>query len=141
VKGGEKLQKKSIPVDSRKVNENEPSSVEFEKAGADVKKIRSKVLTDPLGRNAYDRARIEIGRHQSSLAQVRKLRSLAQATVAELMDMDQSEISRLEHRTDLLLSTLRKYIQATGGELQLVAHFPDGDVELLVGEDLFEVLP
>ena len=55
--------------------------------------------------------------------------------------MDQSEISRLEHRTDLLLSTLRKYIQATGGELQLVAHFPDGDVELLVGEDLFEVLP
>jgi hypothetical protein len=57
------------------------------------------------------------------------------------MDMDQSEISRLEHRTDLLLSTLRKYIQATGGELQLVAHFPDGDVELLVGEDLFEVLP
>jgi hypothetical protein len=53
------------------------------------------------------------------------------------MGMDQSEISRLERRTDLLLSTLRRFIQATGGDLQLVAHFPEGDVELLVGEDIF----
>ena len=47
--------------------------------------------------------------------------------------MDQSEISRLERRTDLLLSTLRRFINATGGELHLVASYPDGDVELLIG--------
>ena len=49
------------------------------------------------------------------------------------MGMDQSEISRLERRTDLLLSTLRRFVNATGGELHLVASYPDGDVELLVG--------
>ncbi len=52
--------------------------------------------------------------------------------------MDQSEISRLERRTDLLLSTLRRFVNATGGELHLVASYPDGDVELLVGSPLSE---
>ena len=52
--------------------------------------------------------------------------------------MDQSEISRLERRTDLLLSTLRRFVNATGGELHLVASYPDGDVELLVGSPLAE---
>ncbi|MST32048.1 helix-turn-helix domain-containing protein [Acidimicrobiaceae bacterium USS-CC1] len=56
-----------------------------------------------------------MGHHQASLAKVRKLRALAQATVAEAMGMDQSEISRLERRTDLLLSTLRRFVNATGG--------------------------
>ena len=38
--------------------------------------------------------------------------------------MDQSEVSRLEHRSNMLLSTLRSSIRATGGELQLIATFP-----------------
>ena len=54
------------------------------------------------------------------------------------MGMDQSEISRLERRTDLLLSTLRRFVNATGGELHLMASFPEGDVELLVGSILPE---
>lgn len=86
--------------------------------------MRGQILADPKGRAAYDRARADIERRQASLAQ---------ATVAEAMGMDQSEISRLERRTDLLLSTLRRFVQATGGELHLVASYPDGDVELLVG--------
>ncbi len=54
------------------------------------------------------------------------------------MSMDQSEISRLERRADPLLSTLRRFVDATGGELHLVASYPDGDVELLVGPTLPE---
>ena len=50
--------------------------------------------------------------------------------------MDQSEISRLERRSDMLLSTLKRFVTATGGEMHVVVTYPDGGpVELLVGED------
>jgi hypothetical protein len=53
--------------------------------------------------------------------------------------MQQSEVSRLERRTDLLISTLRKFIEATGGELVMVARYPEGDVQLAIpGEQLLE---
>jgi hypothetical protein len=110
------------------------SSVEETAAG---RQLRERILSDPRGKVAYERARAEIDRHQVNLAQVRNARSLAQATVAETMGMDQSEVSRLEHRSDVLLSTLRRFIEATGGELHLVATFPEGEVELLVGNAVF----
>ena len=122
-----------LPVDDRWVHEDDSEAGEYAAASETAGRLRERVLADPKGREAYDRARADIERHQASLARVRKLRALAQATVAEAMGMDQSEISRLERRTDLLLSTLRRFVQATGGELHLVASYPDGDVELLVG--------
>ena len=65
---------------------------------------------------------------------MRKARELTRATLAETLEMDQSEVSRLEHRSNMLLSTLRSFIRATGGELQLIATFPDAEpVQLLVG--------
>ena len=78
-------------------------------------------------------ARAEIDARQATLAELRKARALTQAAVAELLAMDQSEVSRLERRANMLLSTLRSFIRATGGELQLVATFPDAEpVQLLV---------
>jgi hypothetical protein len=130
--------RKLIPVDERKVDESDSAAGEYEEASRLGREIREKILANPLGRESYERAVAEIESHQANLAQVRKLRSLAQSTVAELMDMDQSEISRLERRTDLLLSTLRKFIQATGGDLHLIAHFPEGNVELLIGNEFSE---
>lgn len=54
-----------------------------------------------------------------------------QSTVGELLEMDQSKISRLERRSDMLLSTLKRFVQATG-EMHLVVTYPDGGpVELL----------
>ena len=104
-----------------------------ERSAAPAAALRERILADPAGKAAYERAGEGIEHHQASLARVRKLRALAQATVAELMGMDQSEISRVERRTDLLLSTLRRFVVATGGELRLVASYPEGDVELLIG--------
>ncbi len=49
------------------------------------------------------------------------------------MQIDQANVSRLEKRTDLMLSTLRKYIAAMGGELRLVVEFPDRPPISLVG--------
>jgi hypothetical protein len=132
--------RKMIPVDEHKVTESDPAAGEYEEATRSGRDIREMILSNPMGRKSYERAVAEIESHQANLAQVRKLRFLAQSTVAELMEMDQSEISRLERRSDLLLSTLRKFIQATGGDLHLVAQFPEGNVELLIGDELSDGL-
>lgn len=68
-----------------------------------------------------------IDRRTRVLRELRKARSLTQAEVGKLLGMDQSEVSRLEQRSDLLLSTLKRYVAATGGELHLVVTYPDND--------------
>ena len=94
----------------------------------------AEVEADPQARARLKAALDEINERQATLAQVRKARELTQATLAQLLEMDQSEVSRLEHRSNMLLSTLRSFIRATGGELQLIATFPDTEpVQLLVG--------
>lgn len=132
---------RKIPVDSRRVSEGEPSSSQYAAASTTARQLREKILADPAGRAAYERARTEIKQHQASLTQVRKARFLAQATVAEAMGMDQSEISRLERRADLLLSTIRRFVQATGGDLILIAQYPEGEMELSIGDVLMEDEP
>ena len=63
------------------------------------------------------------------------MRSLTQSTLVELLDMDQSEVSRLERRSDTLLSTLKRFVEATGGEMHVIVTYPDGGpVELLVSD-------
>ena len=92
--------------------------------------------TDPRSRERVTAALADINERQATLAQVRRARALTQATLAQLLEMDQSEVSRLEYRSNLLLSTLRSFIRATGGELQLIATFPDAEpVRLLVGSN------
>ena len=51
--------------------------------------------------------------------------------MATLLHMDQAGVSKIEHRSDLLLSTLRSYVEDRGGSLRLLAEFPDGAAELL----------
>jgi len=68
-----------------------------------------------------------------TLRELRKAHEKTQTQVGKLLDMSQDEVSRLEHRTDLLLSTLRKYIEGMGGALSLIAEFPDKDPIKLAG--------
>jgi transcriptional regulator with XRE-family HTH domain len=65
--------------------------------------------------------------------QVREALKLTQQQMAEILQIDQANISRIEKRTDLMLSTLRKYITAMGGELRLVVEFPDRPPISLIG--------
>jgi transcriptional regulator with XRE-family HTH domain len=60
-----------------------------------------------------------------SLAEVRRARQVTQEALAASLDTTQSAVSRLEHQTDLYVSTLKKYIEAIGGRLQIFAEFPD----------------
>ncbi|SMC90802.1 XRE family transcriptional regulator [Rhizobium sp. RU36D] len=60
-----------------------------------------------------------------TLQELRKSRQLTQENIAQLLGINQENVSRLERRNDLLLSTLRDYIAAMGGDLEIVARFPD----------------
>jgi hypothetical protein len=60
-----------------------------------------------------------------ALQDLRKAMAFTQEQVAAELQMDQSNLSKLEKRADLLLSTLRRYIEAMGGSLHLVAQFPE----------------
>ena len=59
-----------------------------------------------------------------TLRELRKAFQKSQEAVAKELGMEQESVSRLERRTDLLLSTMRKYVAAMGGDLKLVAEFP-----------------
>ena len=67
----------------------------------------------------------ELIAEEKSLRDLRKALTLTQEHMAEILGIGQESVSRLEKRSDLLLSTLRTYIEAMGGELRLVAEFPD----------------
>lgn len=69
-------------------------------------------------------------RQEMDLAELRKALELTQATLAEALGVGQAEVSKIEKRTDLLLSTLRKFVEAMGGELEIRASFPGHTVSL-----------
>ncbi|MFZ2223859.1 MAG: XRE family transcriptional regulator [Candidatus Deferrimicrobium sp.] len=62
------------------------------------------------------------------LNELRHARSLSQERLAEILRVNQASISKLERRTDMYISTLRSFIQAMGGRLEINAIFPDGPV-------------
>ena len=64
------------------------------------------------------------------LQELRQARSLTQEQLASTLGINQAAVSKLERRADMYLSTLRSYIKAMGGELRLIAEFPDGCVSI-----------
>lgn len=75
----------------------------------------------------------ELVAEEKSLRDLRQALALTQEHLAEVLGVRQESVSRLEKRSDLLLSTLRSYVKAMGGELRLVAEFPDRPPILLKG--------
>ena len=70
---------------------------------------------------------------EMTLRELRHARRLTQVRMAKKLGITQDSVSRLEKRSDLLLSTLRKTIEAMGGNLSLVAEFPDRAPVILAG--------
>jgi DNA-binding XRE family transcriptional regulator len=70
-----------------------------------------------------------------SLQELRKAMAVTQVEVAKSLGKRQDEVSRIEQRGDLLLSTLRDYVQSLGGELELLCTFKDrGSVRIRTGK-------
>ncbi len=64
------------------------------------------------------------------LQELRRARQLSQEQLARELGATQPEISKIEHRTDMYVSTLRRFVEAMGGELEIIARFPDGTIEI-----------
>jgi transcriptional regulator with XRE-family HTH domain len=73
-----------------------------------------------------------------TLAELRRARELTQVQIATSLGMTQPGVSRIESQADLYLSTLRSYVEALGGQLDLVAVFPDGAVTIKTLDELAE---
>lgn len=70
------------------------------------------------------------------LHELRQARGLSQKMLAEVLHVQQPSIAKMEKRTDMYLSTLRSHIEAMGGQLEVVARFPDGAVKISNFSDL-----
>jgi transcriptional regulator with XRE-family HTH domain len=87
------------------------------------KELQAKM--DPTSRaDNVQKVREELER--MALEEVRSAKELTQVDMAEMLNVPQSSISRIEQRADMYLSTLRNYVHALGGMLQIQVIFPDG---------------
>lgn len=72
---------------------------------------------------------------EMTLRDLRKAHELTQTRMAEALHISQDGASRIERRSDFLLSTLRSYVEAMGGQLRLIAEFPDRKPVMITGLD------
>jgi DNA-binding XRE family transcriptional regulator len=94
----------------------------------------------PAQRKKVEARAAQLIAEEMTLRELRHARKLTQVRMAKKLGITQDSVSRIEKRSDLLLSTLRKTIQAMGGNLSLVAEFPDRAPVVLsgIGDDSLE---
>ena len=80
---------------------------------------------DPTERRKVEDLAAMFIAEEMTLRELRKARKLTQVSVARELGISQDAVSRLEQRSDVLLSTLRRTVEAMGGSLSLIARFPD----------------
>jgi transcriptional regulator with XRE-family HTH domain len=92
-----------------------------------------RVLEEKLGPERLARARAKTDKMLQALAldELREERDMTQVELAELLGVNQAAVSKLERRGDLLVSTLRRVVEALDGRLEIRAVFPNGTVEIL----------
>jgi transcriptional regulator with XRE-family HTH domain len=87
--------------------------------------LRTKMSPEAQARSA---AQTEGMLVEMRLQELRRSRKVTQVEVAQAMGVEQTAVSKLERRSDMYLSTVYEYVRALGGELKLVASFPEGDI-------------
>ena len=84
-------------------------------------------------RRAIERRAAELIAEEMTLRELRRAREMTQVRMAKKLGVAQKQISEIEKRTDMHISTLRRSIEAMGGTLALVAEFPDRKPVKLTG--------
>ena len=89
-------------------------------------------LRDNMPPGAREKAKIKAQAmlQEMPLQELRRARGLSQQTLAEILHVQQPAVAKLEKRTDMYISTLRNHIRAMGGELDIIARFPEGEVRI-----------
>jgi DNA-binding XRE family transcriptional regulator len=99
-----------------------------------VKTLKQKLRAIPAGRQKKIACRTEeLIAQEMTMRELRKARNITQVELARTLGVKQEQISRIEKRTDLHISTLRRSVEAMGGELILAAKFGDGAPIRLTG--------
>ena len=89
--------------------------------------LRARMSPDAQARSS---AHTEAMLLEMGLQELRKSRHMTQVELASVLKIDQAAVSKTEGRPDMYVSTLREYIRAMGGDLQLVAKFPGAEIKL-----------
>ena len=89
-----------------------------------------KTLTDKMSPESRKRvaARKKQLLNALALQELRQARELTQQQLAESLEISQASVSKMESQSDMYVSTLRRFLEAMGGELHIVASFADGEV-------------
>jgi DNA-binding transcriptional regulator YiaG len=87
------------------------------------KELRARISAATKAASAVEHRRLV---EEMSLLQLRKARELTQTRIADELHMGQGDVSKLERRTDMYVSTLASYLRAVGADLEIRAVFPDG---------------
>jgi DNA-binding XRE family transcriptional regulator len=100
----------------------------------EMKTLHNKLKALPADRRNKIAARTdELIRKEMTMRELRKARNITQVELAKELNVKQEQISRIEKRSDLLISTLRRQVEALGGELTILASFPQGAPVKIVG--------
>jgi DNA-binding XRE family transcriptional regulator len=92
-----------------------------------MKTLQEKLRALPPARRKKIAARVDrLIREEMTMRELRKARNVTQVELAKALHVKQEQVSRIEKRTDLHISTLRRQVEALGGELTLMATFPKG---------------
>src|ERR1700735_2415812 len=105
------------------------------KMARNFKELYTKMDPD---RRARAERRVQESLASMPLEELREARELTQVQLAQVLQVSQGAVSKVERRTDMYISTLRSYVRAIGGDLQIRAVFPEGEVVIDQFEDLDE---
>lgn len=73
---------------------------------------------------------------EMALQELRQARQMSQERLAKVLDTKQANVSRIERRTDMYISTLRSYVEARGGHLDIIASFREGKIRIKLFEEI-----
>jgi hypothetical protein len=83
-----------------------------------------------LERQALVEEKVCALKHEMALHELRKARKQSQTDLAKQLEVNQPAVAKMERRADMYVSNLRRFIEGMGGELEIVAHFPEGSVTI-----------
>ena len=100
-----------------------------------------KSLRAKMSSTAQERSRLLAGNYRSGMAldELRQALEMTQVHLAKILGVNQAAVSKLERRADMYVTTLQDFVKAMGGELKIIAKFPEGTVEISQFEDVKKV--
>jgi DNA-binding transcriptional regulator YiaG len=89
--------------------------------------LRARMAPEAQAKAEAEALRLE---EEMNLAEVRRALKLSQEEIAQTLQIGQGSVAKIEKRADMYVSTLRRFIEAMGGELEIIARFPDHAIKI-----------